>query len=72
MDAYINDDYIANSGLKMEFYQRLAEAMEEDEIMEITDELVDRFGTPPRPVENLLHISKIHVLAKAWCQEHYC
>ena len=36
----------------MEFYQRLAEAMEEDEIMEITDELVDRFGTPPRPVEN--------------------
>lgn len=64
VDAYINDDYIANSGLKMEFYQRLAEAMEEDEIMEITDELVDRFGTPPRPVENLLHISKIRVLAK--------
>lgn len=64
VDAYISDDYITNSGLKMEFYQRLGEAREENEVMEITDELVDRFGSPPKPVENLLHITRIRVLAK--------
>lgn len=64
VDAYIGDEYIANSGLKMEFYQRLAGAVEEEQVIEITDELVDRFGDPPRPVENLLAITRIRTLAK--------
>lgn len=63
INAYIGDEYIANSGLKMEFYQRLAEAREEKELLEITDELIDRFGAPPTPVENLLHIASIRIMA---------
>lgn len=64
VDAYIGDEYISNSGLKMEFYQRLASALEEEQLVEITDELVDRFGDPPQAVENLLHITRIRILAK--------
>ncbi|MDS1030280.1 transcription-repair coupling factor [Bacillota bacterium LX-D] len=64
VDAYISDKYIANSGLKMEFYQRLGAAEEEQEIAEIIDELIDRFGEPPLPMQNLIQIALLKVLAR--------
>lgn len=65
VNAYLSDSYISNSGLKMEFYQRLGSAGSEKEVGELVDELVDRFGTPPKPVENLVKIALLRVLAKA-------
>ena len=34
-----------------------------DRLEDITDELLDRFGEPPRPTQNLLWIALIHSLA---------
>jgi len=63
VDNYLSDDYIPDAALKMEFYQRLMAAKEPAELDEITAEMIDRFGTPPRAVENLLLMTRIRLLA---------
>lgn len=64
VDAYISDAYIDNPALKMEFYRRLGAAEKEEDVQDIVDELIDRFGNPPKPVENLAAIAVLRVLAQ--------
>lgn len=64
VDYYIPDVYIPDTGAKMRIYRRLLLASELAEINEINLELTDRFGKLPSPVENLLQISKLRILAK--------
>ncbi len=54
MDAYIPADYIPNEYHKLDIYKRIAAIRSETEKDEMLDELIDRFGEPPRPVQNLL------------------
>lgn len=63
IDAYIPMGYIPNEFQKLDIYKRIAgiETMEESE--EILEELIDRFGDPPKSVENLLYIAKIKSMA---------
>lgn len=62
INAYLPDEYISQSGFKMEMYRRLAEAKELEEIDEADEELLDRFGEPPESVKNLLGIARIRIL----------
>ncbi len=65
VDYYIPDTYIPDTGTKMRIYRRLLLAVEVDEIQEIKDELIDRFGKLPKPVENFLQIARLRILAKS-------
>ena len=58
LEAYIPESYIADQEEKIEFYKKI-KAADVDEIAQIQDELIDRFGDYPEPVENLLAISKL-------------
>lgn len=58
LEAYIPQDYINDQEEKIEFYKKIKTAAPDD-IEEIQDELIDRFGDYPEPVENLLAISKL-------------
>ncbi len=62
-DARIPDDYIHETNLRIEIYQRLGEAVEESEVEEIFTEIADRFGKYPLPVKWLYHLTKIRVFA---------
>ncbi len=62
--SYIPDEYIEDQNQKIEIYQDIALCKTEEDIREITDEIIDRFGTPPKEIENLLEISRIKTLAK--------
>lgn len=62
-DARIPNDYINETNLRIEFYQRLGEALEESEVDELFHELIDRYGKFPLPVKWLYHLTKIRVLA---------
>ncbi|HZK43886.1 MAG TPA: transcription-repair coupling factor [Syntrophomonadaceae bacterium] len=64
VDYYIPDSYIPDSGTKMRIYRRLLFAIDKDEVVEIREELLDRFGKLPHPVENFLQIAQLRVLAK--------
>jgi transcription-repair coupling factor (superfamily II helicase) len=64
VSSYIPDDYIDNSSIKISIYQDIAYCTNDEDIQNITDEIIDRFGTFPPEVENLLKVAKIKVLCR--------
>jgi transcription-repair coupling factor (superfamily II helicase) len=65
VDAFIDDAYISNGGQKIEMYQRLATLSSQQELEELTDEMIDRYGTPTRPVETLLKATGLRLMGKS-------
>lgn len=63
LEAYIPTEYISSQKQKIEFYKKIKHANNVKAIDDIADELIDRFGTYPKSVENLLNIATIKVLA---------
>ena len=52
VDAYIPPSYIPNEFQKLDIYKRIAGIENEEESEEMLEELIDRFGDPPKSVEN--------------------
>ena len=63
-EAYIDGGYIDDAMHKIEIYQRIAALRTNDEVRELLDELVDRFGEPTKPVLRLLSIARIKNYAR--------
>ncbi|MFD4422681.1 transcription-repair coupling factor [Agromyces sp. NPDC058484] len=63
VDAHIPEDYVDSERLRLEAYQKLSAASgpaaKADQIDQVLDELVDRYGTPPDAVKHLVAISRI-------------
>lgn len=59
IDAYFSSDYIPEALHKMELYQKIAALRTDNELQELTDELIDRFGEPPLAAQNLLGVAKL-------------
>lgn len=64
IDAYIPENYIASHGQRIEIYKKIAAVEDEEDVSEVTDELIDRFGDIPRAVENLIEISGVKAVAR--------
>ncbi len=64
ISSYIPDGYIENSSQKIEVYQNIALTRTEEDIQNVIDEIIDRFGAIPEEVNNLLEIARIKELAK--------
>lgn len=64
VDGYIPSTYIENEEQKIEIYKKIAATSNKEDIFDITEEIIDRFGTPPKQVDNLLKISYIKSLCK--------
>ncbi len=62
--SYIPDEYISDSSQKIEIYQNIALCKKEEDIQNVVDEIIDRFGNMPSELENLLDIARIKYLAK--------
>ena len=70
MDAFIPDSYIPNEFHKLDIYKRIAGIETDEEYEEMVDELMDRFGEPPKSVLNLLAIANVKAAAhKAYITE---
>lgn len=63
MDAFIPDAYIPNEFQKLDIYKRIAGIETDEEYDEMLDELIDRFGEPPKSVQNLLSIASLKAAA---------
>ena len=63
LDAHIPEEYVPNLGTRLSLYHRLARVEHIEEVEDMARELEDRFGPLPKPVDNLLYIVKIKVLA---------
>jgi transcription-repair coupling factor (superfamily II helicase) len=64
ISALIPEDYIDDMITRLELYQRMADISELKQIPNLAQELNDRFGVPPKEVDNLLYILKIKTMAK--------
>jgi len=62
--CYIPDTYISDSSQKIEMYQEIALCKNEEDIQNVIDEMIDRFGDMPKEIENLIEIARIKALCK--------
>jgi len=63
IDAYIPDTYIADGQQKIEMYKRFRGISDLDDVKELQDEMIDRFGEYPLEVSYLFLIAEIKVFA---------
>jgi transcription-repair coupling factor (superfamily II helicase) len=64
--AYFPVDYVPDPRTKMELYRRLERLTTSDHIAQYRQELVDRFGAPPAPVQRLLELAELRIDAATW------
>ena len=55
--ASIPDRYVPSPQQRMDLYRRIALIRSESDADDLTDELIDRYGDPPRPVNNLISVA---------------
>lgn len=63
VDAFIPDSYIPNEYQKLDIYKRIAAIENEEEMEDMTEELIDRYGDIPRKVMKLLEVATLKALA---------
>ena len=64
VNAHIPHDYIGGERLRLEAYTRIAAIDSDDGIVAVREELTDRYGRPPEPVENLLEVARLRSRAR--------
>ena len=62
--CYIPDNYIEESGQKIEVYQKIALCRKEEDIQNVIDEIIDRYGNLPKELENLIEVARIKYQCK--------
>ncbi|WP_129295980.1 transcription-repair coupling factor [Streptomyces lydicus] len=65
VDAHVPHDYAPGERLRLQAYRAIASASTEEDIAAVREELVDRYGKLPEPVENLLLVAGLRMLARA-------
>ncbi len=63
--AVIPSSFIEDENLRVTMYRKIAQAAAEPEIERLREELRDRFGPLPEPLERLLKIARLRILAAA-------
>jgi transcription-repair coupling factor (superfamily II helicase) len=64
VDAHIPHDYVPIERLRLEAYQRIAGITKSDGATAVREELLDRYGPLPAPVENLLEVAVFRARAR--------
>ena len=60
--AYIPKTYIRSDNLRIEMYKKISHITSPEDLDDVADELMDRFGEFPRLVDDLLYISLLRAL----------
>lgn len=64
INAYIPESYIEDERQKIDMYKQIQAISSKEDVGEIQDELIDRFGDYPEEVGNLLTVSQLKMLAR--------
>ncbi len=64
--AYFPAGYVSDRRFKIDLYRRLVRVHSVDQLAEFRQELWDRFGPPPPPVERLLELAELRIDAAIW------
>jgi transcription-repair coupling factor (superfamily II helicase) len=61
VDAFVPADYIPYEQAKIDVHRRLATALEVADVERLREELEDRFGEVPEPLENLIALQRARI-----------
>lgn len=61
--AYIPDDYIEETSMRIRIYRKLSQTLELNEVEKLREEIFDRFGRLPKEVDNLFKVAQIRILS---------
>ncbi|MDQ3850116.1 MAG: transcription-repair coupling factor, partial [Actinomycetota bacterium] len=61
VDAYVPADYIPYEQAKIDVHRRVAGALDVADLEALREELADRFGQLPRPLENLIDLQRARI-----------
>lgn len=64
LSNYIPENYIEDTAQKIEIYQDIALCRNDKDIEDVIDEIIDRYGSMPQEVENLIEIARIKILCR--------
>ena len=64
VSSYIPDNFIESNSQKIEIYQNIALCRTEEDVQNVIDEIIDRYGHMPEELENLIEIARIKNLCK--------
>ena len=64
--ALLPDDYCGDVHLRLSFYKKLATAKNTDQIDNLLEEIVDRFGKLPAQAQTLIDVHRLRVIAKPY------
>jgi len=62
-DAFIPESYIVNQSQRIACYKKIAEIRDEDDAADVIDELTDRYGVIPKPVNGLIQAARLRNMA---------
>lgn len=65
VDAHIPDAYIPDMTSRLEIYRRISGLQDEEQRSDMIDEMVDRYGEPPKPVLRLMDVVMLKNAAAA-------
>lgn len=65
VDAHLPHNYVPEERLRLEAYRRLADAKTNEDVTGVVEELADRYGSMPTPVETLVSIARLRVALQA-------
>jgi transcription-repair coupling factor (superfamily II helicase) len=61
VDAYVPGDYVPYEAAKIEVHRRVAGAREVAQLIVLREELADRFGPIPEPLDNLIRLQDARI-----------
>lgn len=64
INAFIPEDYISNAAQRISCYRKIAAIRTESDAMDVTDELIDRYGEMPKAVYGLIEVAQLRSLAE--------
>ncbi|MEW6739321.1 MAG: transcription-repair coupling factor [Nitrospirota bacterium] len=64
LSAFIPEDYIPDIALRLSIYRRISSVKSLNALTELKEELLDRFGSMPEEVNNLMHVIEVKILSR--------
>ncbi len=65
IDAYIPETYISNQSQRVDCYRKIARIRTEEDSLDVIDELIDRYGEPPKSVRGLVDVALYRNMAES-------
>ncbi|MEC7501838.1 MAG: transcription-repair coupling factor [Planctomycetota bacterium] len=65
-EAILPDQYVPDLKSKIDLYRRLVRITTTEDLEDIREEMIDRFGSPPITASRLLDLAVLRILAACW------